>query len=108
MVVLYKDVKNLILDFAGIYEEKEYDENFDEYDITWKYQCDMCGRIKSYPYMYKRDFFSVTKKEFVSKDENTVNIFWRKKRFLRLHLCYPCKLERGHNLETISVKTSEV
>lgn len=109
MVILYNDVYNLILDFAGIYIDKEHYED-DEDDDEWAYFyiCDMCGRTKQYPFTYKRDFFTVTKKKFVSQDENTVNIFWKKTRFMRLHLCFPCKLERGHNIESISIKTSEV
>lgn len=101
MVYLYKDVKNLILDFAGISMD---DDNDDEVN----YKCDICEEWRPDFVSYKRDFFFVSKKEFVSNDENIVNIFWRKKRFLRLHLCQACKLERGHNIEGISIKTSDI
>lgn len=109
MVELYKDVKNLCLEFAGIRESKVW--TVDEQDLlnTYEYKCDLCDFWKYENWAYKRDYFHVIKNEIITDNGNEINTHIKKLKFMRLHLCWKCK--KSNKLKTVkgvSVKTSEI
>lgn len=109
MVKLYKDVKNLCLEFAGIRVEKIYDVDNDTLLNNYSYKCDVCGMWKYQNWTYIRDFYFYRKNENITDDGNEIHVNYIKYRFWRLHLCSDCKKKKVvSSSKNISVKTFEL
>lgn len=102
MVYLYKDVKDLIMGFAGVKEIKLCD------DVTiTKYKCDICRRWLIYGYMQKRDYYTVEDDIKVYNENEFTNykIFRRRN---RIHLCWRTKCMKYHSRKGWSIKTTDI
>lgn len=101
MVYLYKDVKDLIMGFAGVKEVKLCE------DVTiTKYKCDICRYWRIFGTMKKRDYYTVEENVYNFKygDYRVYKLF---RRFWRLHLCVNC-LNVHHNIKGWSRKTTDI
>ncbi len=98
--ILYKDVLDIVLDFAGVEEVQLCD------DVKiFRYCCDRCGRWRRRSMMIVKDMYFVYKT--VSGDENHIIEVINKYRFWRLVLCVRCKRLYKHK-KGISVKTRDL
>lgn len=106
MVVLYKDVENLIMEFAGIYPDKHDGLRYPQFV---KYECDCCHLKFLRCRMIWRDLSFVKKMTSIGDNGNDITTIIKKSRFWRLHLCDECKdCKTVKSSKGVSIKSGDM